>query len=452
METSYNKMEIKFNGLYNVPQLANYNENDVLVLFGEVFEKGYATGLVQAAQRKNMRIIALTMGRRDEGNILRQLNIEEEEALQTLSGGEVVNIPLWAGFDNDAYNDLPTLSQICSDINAKNWKETKLDWDAIAKLKQAGRDSFNERVKKVMAILKEKIPTDANVVFAHLMAGGLPRVRVNLAVASNVVRGSGKRYTSSSEFWETDLGKLSYEGFYEVSAETFNVLLNESEEIRKRNTANSKQVSYIAFGYHGTEILINNKPQWQSYAPYLPGYAKIGLEKIAIQAQEKGIQASVFNCPEIETNSSAIFSGVELSLYPFIYSLQKIVDDTASHDIAKHVKLWNTEKASLIQDMLALSEEYHCSEVMQDRYAHFDSFPIDNTLDHMNTMIHFSESLAKKTREIDAELRSYLSALVVEATGEIMLNQSDNLGEPVYWLGHGIIAHMLSEMKKIAKS
>ncbi len=35
---------------------------------------------------------------------------------------------------------------------------------------------------------------------------------------------------------------------------------------------------YTAYGYHGTEILIDGEYHWQTYTNYTQGYAKMRLE------------------------------------------------------------------------------------------------------------------------------------------------------------------------------
>ena len=83
----------------------------------------------------------------------------------------------------------------------------------------------------------------------------------------------------------------------------------------------------MAYGYHGTEIFIAGEYHWQSYSPYLQGFAKIELENIARRATEAGVKACVFNAPEILTNSSSIFLGVEVALYPLLGAFRKEAPD-----------------------------------------------------------------------------------------------------------------------------
>ncbi len=94
----------------------------------------------------------------------------------------------------------------------------------------------------------------------------------------------------------------------------------------------------MAFGYHGTEILIDGRYAWQSYSPYLQGFAKVELENIARKALHEGIQASVYNAPEILTNSSSIFLGVEVALYPLLGAMKKEAPTIPSPNIGGRLR------------------------------------------------------------------------------------------------------------------
>ena len=63
--------------LRDIPQHTLFRPGDVFVLFGELFGRGYANGLVNEARKAGMKIVGITVGRRDEGNALRPLNDEE---------------------------------------------------------------------------------------------------------------------------------------------------------------------------------------------------------------------------------------------------------------------------------------------------------------------------------------------------------------------------------------
>ena len=98
---------------------------------------------------------------------------------------------------------------------------------------------------------------------------------------------------SSQVLLDSDLGKLILMNFDEVSANTFGHLIEGSAAIRARLEASGGQVRYSAYGYHGTEILIEGRYQWQTYTNYTQGYAKMRLERIAQAAWAEGVKATV---------------------------------------------------------------------------------------------------------------------------------------------------------------
>lgn len=55
-----------------------------------------------------MKIIGITVGRRDEAGRLRALTDEELAAAEANLGGTIINLPLMAGFDLDAPEGQPT--------------------------------------------------------------------------------------------------------------------------------------------------------------------------------------------------------------------------------------------------------------------------------------------------------------------------------------------------------
>ncbi len=79
----------------NKPAAQNFKKGDVLVLFGELFNRGYANGLVEEAEKNGLKVIRATVGRRDAGGELRTLTAEESENIPK----PFINIPLEAGFD-----------------------------------------------------------------------------------------------------------------------------------------------------------------------------------------------------------------------------------------------------------------------------------------------------------------------------------------------------------------
>src|SRR3990167_6859755 len=309
--------------LREIPQHSIFRKGDTFILFGELFGRGYANGLVNEARKAGMTIIGITVGRRDENHALRALTDEELTTAEANLGGRIINVPLMAGFDLDAPAGEPTPTDLLGDMTLKSWQDDKLDWQKIEKCREVGVKRFRDSVAKVMAELDGMIADGSNVFFAHTMAGGIPKVKVFLAIANRIYKGRGELFMSSRALLDSDLGKLCLMNFDEVTANTFQHLIKGSAAIRARLEKTGGRVRYTAYGYHGTEILVNGTYHWQTYTNYTQGYAKMRLERVATDAWAQGIRATVFNCPEIRTNSSDIFVGVELSLFPLLKALKQ---------------------------------------------------------------------------------------------------------------------------------
>src|SRR5512139_1589113 len=288
--------------LRGLPTQNIFRKGDVFVLFGELFGRGYANGLVNEARNAGMTILGITVGRRDENNALRPLTAEELAAAEANLGGRIINVPLMAGFDLDAPAGQPTPTDLLADMTLKSWQTDKLDWAHVEKCREVGVKRFKDSVARVMAELEGMIADGSNVFFAHTMAGGIPKVKVFLAIANRIYKGRGERFLSSRSLLDSDLGKLILMNFDEVTANTFQYLIEGSAKIRARIEKSGGQVRYTAYGYHGTEILIDGQYQWQTYTNYTQGRAKMRLEHVAEAAWGQGIKATVYNCPEIRTN------------------------------------------------------------------------------------------------------------------------------------------------------
>jgi hypothetical protein len=106
--------------LNQLPQTNIFRKGDVFVLFGELFGRGYASGLVGEARKAGMEIVGITVGRRDENNALRPLNAEELAAAEANLGGKIINVPLMAGFDLDAPAGEPTPTDLPRQADPEN--------------------------------------------------------------------------------------------------------------------------------------------------------------------------------------------------------------------------------------------------------------------------------------------------------------------------------------------
>jgi hypothetical protein len=428
--------------LHHIPQKNIFRPGDVFVLFGELFGRGYANGLVNEARQAGMDIIGITVGRRDAGNALRPLNAEELAAAELALGGSIINVPLMAGFDQDAPVGEPTPTELLGGLTLKSWTDDKLDWAHIEKCQAIGVKRFKESLADVMTRLGDKIPEGRNVFFAHTMAGGIPKAKVFLAIANRVYKGRGERFMSSQTLLDSDLGRLILKNFDEVSANTFGHLIEASAAIRARAEASGAQVRYSAYGYHGTEILIDDHYHWQTYTNYTQGLAKMRLERIAEAAWSQGVKATVYNCPEIRTNSSDIFAGVELPLIPLLNALKK------EQGGAWAETQWQACEA-LLADGITLEQvlqkvlDFQRHAVMLP-FRNFSAWPMPNTQPQADLTIGTSDEVQKMHRDNKALITDLLSGLVIEATGPLIFRESSAPTGPVLWLNHDIIAKQLN--------
>jgi hypothetical protein len=121
-----------------IPGPAGYKAGDVFVLFGELFGRGYANGIVEEARRDGMKILGITVGRRDAGGMLRPLTAEELADAEANLGGRIINIPLEAGFDMEPGSSGVSPVERLKGVKTDEWDKVSLDWDAIEQSRLAG--------------------------------------------------------------------------------------------------------------------------------------------------------------------------------------------------------------------------------------------------------------------------------------------------------------------------
>jgi hypothetical protein len=347
-----------------------------------------------------------------------------------------------AGFDLDAPEGEKTPTDLLASLTLENWETEKLDWAHIEKCRQVGVERFQDAVAKIMAELEGMIADGKNVHFAHTMAGGIPKAKVFLVLANRIYKGRGARHMSSQVLLDSDLGKLILQNFDEVSANTFRHLIEGSAAIRARIEKSGGQVRYSAYGYHGTGILIGDEYRWQTYTNYTQGYAKMKLEAIAEEAFAAGIKATVFNCPEIRTNSSDVFAGIELQLLPLLKALKK------ENGGARAEKVWADCEALLVEgatvdDVLRKIADFQASDVMIPFYD-FNKWPMPNSQGQSDITIGTSAEIAQMHKDGKALISDYLSVLVVEATGALIFGEVANPSAPVLWLNHDMVARQIN--------
>ncbi len=431
----------EYKPMQQLPETAGYKAGDVLVLAGELFGRGYANGLVDEARRIGMTVIGMTVGRRDADGTLRPLNAEELAAAEENLGGRIVNVPMEAGFDMESVDGQPSIVEQLKKARPDDWQSIKIDHDYIEKAKAAGTARFRGALRQIARQLETMIPPEVNVLISHTMAGGIPRARVFMPLLNRVFKGTGDKYLSSADFWNSDLGHLCDVSFNEVTADTFRYLIEETAALRERNIAAGGRVNYSAYSYHGTEVLVGGKFLWQSYTPYVQGWAKMRLEDNAKAASEKGITAAVFNCPEIQTNSSAIFLGVEISLYPLLTAIRESVGDAAEPLFERCRAL--LKEGETLEQMLERADAYLSSPVVAEMLD-FASWPHHNTRAQAELMLAASAELMGMHSDQKHLVCAELSRVVFRSTGRLIMHGSWNPPAPVVWLTHRVIASLIA--------
>ncbi len=434
-------MTTTFAPLTTLPAPAGYKAGDVLFLCGELFGRGYANGIVDEARAAGMTVIGATVGRRDGDGTLRPLTAEELAEAEANLGGRIINVPLEAGFDMEPGDDGLSPADRLKGAKPDDWATVPFSDDEIAGWRAKGAARFKGNLAQVVAKLEQLVPAGANVLFVHTMAGGIPRARFFMPLLNRVFKGTGDKYLPSERFWNSPVGKLCSASFDEVTADTFRHLLEATAVLRERTVAGGGTANYVAYGYHGCEVLIDGAYRWQSYTPYLQGWAKMRLEEIAAEAWKKGIGATVFNCPEIQTNSSALFLGVEISLYPLLSALEREGGGPVADEIRKRCAALLKEGASL-DTLLKQANSYLASPLLAG-FGELAAWPHHNTQEQAELMLDCSARLLGMNSDPKNVVCAELSRAVFKGVGRLMFDCSWQPQAPVLWLGHSIIARRL---------
>lgn len=431
----------EYTPMQQLPGTPGWNKGDLFVLFGELFGRGYATGIVEEARSAGMTVVGATMGRRDSAGTLRPLTPEELAEAEANLGGRIINIPLEAGFDLEPADDGLSPVDRMKGVKPDDWAALRLENDLLEQSRQKGIARFSAGLAQFAADVAALVPENGSVLFVHTMAGGIPRARLFMPLLNRIFKGTGDKYLASETFWNSDLGRLCQMSFNEVTADTFGRLIDATSAIRNSVEGRGGVVRYAAYGYHGCGVLVGGAYIWQTYTPYVQGEAKMRLEQIAIDSHNRGIQAAVYNCPEIQTNSSALFLGVELSLYPFLVALEREgggpVLEQARRDCAALLKEGET-----LERMLERADAYLNAPLIRG-FNNFPGWPLHNSKEQMAYMLESSIELMGMCADPKRVVCAELSKLVFSGVGQLMFADSWAPQSPVSWLNHDIIARQL---------
>ncbi|MNJ94684.1 hypothetical protein D3C87_123860 [compost metagenome] len=428
----------QFFPLKEKPALSPYKKGDVLVLFGELFARGYANGLVEEAEHRGMTIVRATVGRREKDGSLRALNAEETANIPK----PFINVPLEAGFDMEPDSKGVTPCDQMASAKLSDWDKTELNWTSIEESRKSGTARFRKNTEAFLKELEQHIPAGANVLFAHLMAGGVPRTKIIMPLLNRAFKGTGDRHLPSLQLFDSQIGQFCMKNFDDVTAETFRHLLDLSTPLRQKLEKNGSHVSYTAYGYHGTEVTIHDQYKWQTYTPYFQGWAKMALEKVAEDYYAKGVHCCVYNCPEILTNSSSVFQGVEVSLYPLVNAIKKEKSGDA------HAEKVLKDCQALLKDEVTFDEiikftDAYLTNPLTLAFSKYDLWPQNSSKEQMEYMLQSSEHLYNMHKDTKNLITAVLSEVVFKSCGYVMLHDSWKPAKPVAWIGHDLVARCM---------
>lgn len=429
--------------MQQLPKTSGYKAGDVLVLVGELFGRGYANGLIEEAKRIGMTVIGTTVGRRDSDGTLRPLSQDELAEAELLLGGTIINIPLEAGFDMESVAGQPSIAEQLKKVRPDDFDSFQFADGFIEAASAAGAARFRAAVAQLSSELEARIPASANILLSHSMAGGIPRARVFMPLLNRIFKGTGDKYLSSETFWNSHLGRLCQASFNAVTADTFRHLIEETAGLRQRASTAGARVCYTAYGYHGTAVLIGGEYRWQSYTPYVQGFAKMQLESGAAQARAAGISATVFNCPEIQTNSSALFLGVEISLYPLLTAIRREAGQHLAQPLEARCQAMLKEGETL-SCLLERADTYLSSPLLQ-QILDFTTWPQHNTRAQAELMLACSAELLGMHADQKQLICAELSRIVFLSTGRLMLHAAWHTTAAAVWLNHDIIGRLLAD-------
>ncbi|MFZ3231605.1 MAG: hypothetical protein WA160_15460 [Pseudobdellovibrio sp.] len=427
-----------FNPIRSAPVKKSFKKGDILVLFGELFNRGYANGLVEEAERQGMTIVRATVGRRDENLQLRKLTPEEAEQIPK----PFINVPLEAGFDLEKDQFGKTPNDYLKDVKLGDWKTNTFPADSLNFCRDQAKKRFKKQTQDFAIELEKLLQPGQHVHFAHLMAGGVPRCKIVLPLMNRVFKGKADRYLASSEFWESSIGHFLQLNFHEVTAETYNILIEETTALREKIKSQNGTVSYVAYGYHGTEIVIKDKYQWQSYAPYIQGWAKCDLENFSAAWTNKGVTSCVYNCPEILTNSSSIFKGIEIPLYNLVRALKK---EAANHPLTIKLEkdcsevLKNPDDLQKIFDTV---DTYFDSSAVKQTSV-YEGWPHHSNKEQLELTLDISDEIMNLHKDEKVLMTGAISEIVFRSCGYIMLHDGFAPKNSTSWIGHDAVVACL---------
>ena len=97
-----------------------------------------------------------------------------------------------------------------------------------------------------------------------------------------------------------------------------------------------------------------------------------------------------------------------------------------------------------IDDIHNTVSEY-LSHPTTQAYAQFEKWPQHNQKDQMELMLKTAAEIASQHREPQHLITALLSQEIFRASGEIMIREAGEPTQPVWWVGHDIVAKEISQ-------
>ncbi len=137
----------------------------------------------------------------------------------------------------------------------------------------------------------------------------------------------------------------------------------------------------------------------------------MALEKHAQEFAKQGVHCCVYNCPEILTNSSSVFQGVEVSLYPLLAAIQKDAGDK------KHAEQALNDCKALLKDdvtfdqIIRFTDEYLTNDLTL-AFSKYELWPQQSRQDQMEHMLKSSDYLFDLHKDQKHLITAVLSEVV----------------------------------------
>jgi hypothetical protein len=150
----------------------------------------------------------------------------------------------------------------------------------------------------------------------------------------------------------------------------------------------------------------------------------------------------VFDAPEIWTNSSALFLGVEVSLYALLRALEREAPRAAETGALRARCSALLKEGATLDALVARAEAFLTGTAAPLRT--FATWPHHSTREHLEAMLAASEACGAMSADPRNPVAAELSRSVVDAVGRLIFDASWEPEGPVRWLGHDVVARRLT--------